>query len=166
MFRSYLCRHAPRVLLLLLALFVGNTSFAETEPTIHIVDVKARPTAPGAQTGAVYLVLMNHGAADDSLTGLSTPIAAMAELHRTVDSGGISRMDAVPDLVVKANDGVTFAPGALHIMLMGLKQQLKPGDSFPLTLNFAKAGPVTVTVAVQQIKGKPKPVQDMPGMKM
>jgi copper(I)-binding protein len=49
---------------------------------------------------------------------------------------------------------------------MGLKQQLKPGDSFPLTLDFAKAGPVTVTVAVQPIKAKPKPMQDMPGMKM
>ena len=51
-------------------------------------------------------------------------------------------------------------------MLMGLKQQLQLGDSFPLTLNFAKAGPVTVTVAVQQIRGKPKDMRDMPGMKM
>jgi copper(I)-binding protein len=166
MFRSYLCHRAPKALLLLLALFVSPASFAETEPTIHIVDVKARPTAPGAETGAVYLVLMNHGAVDDTLTGLSTPIAAKAELHRSTDSGGVAKMEAVPDLLVKANDGVTFAPGGLHVMLMGLKQQLKPGDSFPLTLDFAKAGPVTVTVAVQPIKAKPKPMQDMPGMKM
>ena len=155
-----------RFLAPLLLLALATPAIAETEPTIHIVDVKARPTAPGAQTAAVYLVLMNHGAVDDALTGLSTPIADKAELHRSVDKGGISSMDAVPDLTVKANDGVTFAPGGLHVMLMGLKQQLKPGDSFPLTLDFAKAGAVTVTVAVQQITAKPKPPQEMPGMKM
>lgn len=168
MFRSNSRHRAPKVFLVLLTLLLGQgfAAFAETEPAIHIVDAKARPTAPGAESAAIYLVLMNHGAADDSLTGLSTPIAGKAELHRTVDSGGMSKMDAVPDLVIKANDGVTFAPNGLHIMLMGLKQQLKPGDSFPLTLDFAKAGAITVTVAVQQIKIKPKAMQDMPGMKM
>lgn len=164
MFRSNL--RASAVFLSLMLSFAWQTpvAFAEAEPTIHIVDVKARPTAPGAQTAAVYLVMMNHGADDDRLTGMSTPVAEKAELHRTVDSGGMSKMDAVPDFEIKANGGVTFAPGALHIMLTGLKQQLKLGESFPLTLTFAKAGPVTVTVGVQQIKAKPMP--DMPGMKM
>ncbi|MDB5393822.1 MAG: hypothetical protein JWM91_1328 [Rhodospirillales bacterium] len=166
MFRSNLRRYASKAFMVLLALSMGHPAFAGAEPTIHIVDVKARPTAPGAKTAAVYLVLVNHGVVDDSLTGLSTPIADMASLHRTVDSGGMSEMEAVPDLVVKANDGVTFAPGGLHVMLMGLKQQLKPGDTFPLTLDFAKAGAITVTVAVQSIKIKPKPMQGMPGMKM
>ena len=49
-------------------------------------------------------------------------------------------------------------------MLTGLKQPLKLGDSFPLTLTFAKAGPVSVTVSVEAIKAKP--MADMPGMKM
>jgi copper(I)-binding protein len=40
------------------------------------------------------------------------------------------------------------------------------GDSFPLTLNFAKAGAVAVTVSVQQIKATAKPMANMPGMKM
>jgi len=47
-----------------------------------------------------------------------------------------------------------------------LKQPLKLGDSFPLTLSFAKAGAITVTVSVQQIKAAAKPMGDMPGMKM
>jgi copper(I)-binding protein len=166
MFRSHLRRRAPTVLLTLFALLATPVALAETEPTIHIVDVKARPTAPGAETAAVYLVLMNHGAVDDRLTAISTPVADKAELHRTVDSGGMSKMDAVPDFTIKANDGATFEPGGLHIMLMGLKQQLKIGDSFPVTLTFAKAGAVTVTASVQTIKAKPKPKMDMPGMKM
>jgi copper(I)-binding protein len=151
------------LILPLLAAF-AVPAFADDGP-IHVADAKARPTAPGG-TGVVYMVVMNHGAADDDLTGLSTPIAEKAEMHRTVTTNGISRMDAVADLPVKANGGVTFGPGGLHVMLMGLKQPLKLGDSFPLTLDFAKAGAVTVTVSVQQIKASPKPTADMPGMKM
>jgi copper(I)-binding protein len=132
---------------------------------IHVADAKARPTAPGGN-GAVYMIVMNHGATDDDLTGLSTPIADKAEMHRTVSADGVMRMDTVADLPVKANEALVFAPGGLHVMLTGLKQPLKMGDSFPLTLTFAKAGAVAVTVSVQQIKAAPKPMADMPGMKM
>jgi copper(I)-binding protein len=34
-------------------------------------------------------------------------------------------------------------------MLFGLKEPLKSGDKFPLTLRFEKAGEVTVTVNVE-----------------
>jgi periplasmic copper chaperone A len=142
----------------------ATPAFAEDGP-IHVADAKARPTAPGG-TGVVYMIVMNHGTADDDLTGLSTPIADKAEMHRTVTENSVSRMDAVADLPVKANQAATFGPGGLHVMLTGLKQPLKLGDNFPLTLNFARAGTITVTVSVQQIKATPKPMPDMPGMKM
>jgi copper(I)-binding protein len=152
-----------QLLPILLALAVP--AFADDGP-IHVADAKARPTAPGG-TGVVYMIVMNHGAADDDLTGLSTPIADKAEMHRTATENGVMRMDAVADLPVKANGALTFGPGGLHVMLTGLKQPLKLGDRFPLTLNFAKAGAVAVTVSVQQIKtGPTKPMADMPGMKM
>lgn len=140
-------------------------AFGDAAGPIHVADAKARPTAPGG-TGVVYMVVMNHGAADDDLTGLSTPVADKAEMHRTTTENGVTRMDTVADVPVKANGGITFAPGGLHGMLTGLKQPLRLGDSFPLTLNFAKAGVFTVTVSVQQIKASPKPMSDMPGMKM
>ena len=146
----------------LLALSV--TALAQESP-IHVADAKARPTAPGG-TGVVYMTVMNHGAADDDLTALSTPVADKAEMHRSMEINGVSHMEAVADLPVKANGAVDFGPGGLHVMLMGLKQPLKIGDSFPLTLTFAKAGAVTITVSVQQIKAKAKPMGDMPGMKM
>ncbi len=45
---------------------------------------------------------------------------------------------------------VTLAPGGYHIMLMGLKQPLKEGDSFPVTLGFQGSGQVTSTVTVRR----------------
>jgi copper(I)-binding protein len=145
-------------------LALASPAFAD-EGAIHVADAKARPTAPGG-TGVVYMIVMNHGKADDDLTGLSTPIADKAEMHRSMDMNGMSHMETVADLPVKADAAVTFAPGGLHVMLTGLKQPLKLGDSFPLTLTFTKAGAVSVTVSVQQIKAAAKPMADMPGMKM
>ena len=41
--------------------------------------------------------------------------------------------------------------GPLHVMLIELNQKLKAGDSFPLTLTFAKAGKRDVTVKVERL---------------
>jgi periplasmic copper chaperone A len=40
----------------------------------------------------------------------------------------------VPSLELPAGQAVQLAPGGYHVMLMDLKQQLKGGDSVPLTL--------------------------------
>ena len=63
---------------------------------------------------------------------------------------------------------VTFAPGGYHVMLMGLKAPLKVGDSFPLTLTFEHAHPVTVNATVEATSGGAMRdhggIQGMPGM--
>ena len=45
---------------------------------------------------------------------------------------------------------VRLAPNGYHLMLMGLKQGLKPWASYPATLTFAKAGTIAVRVQVRQ----------------
>jgi copper(I)-binding protein len=154
-----------RLLVPMLAL-IATAALAQDNGPISASDVRARPTAPGLTTGVVYLTIINHGTADDTLTAVSTPVATKSEVHRTMNMDGMSKMDMAPSLPIKANGTVSLSPNGLHIMLMGLKQPLKLGDSFPLTLEFAKAGLVTVTVAVEPIKAPSKPMGDMPGMKM
>jgi periplasmic copper chaperone A len=157
------------LLLVPLLLALAFSAFAQADGPVRVADAKSRPTAPGG-TGVVYMTITSS--ADDELTGLSTPAADKAEMHRTVkDDGGIMRMEAVPSLPLKANAPTSFGPGGLHVMLMGLKKPLSVGDSFPLTLTFAHAAPVTVTVSVQSFKPAPQPMKDgamkdMPGMKM
>jgi len=63
-----------------------------------------------------------------------------------------------------AGGSAEFKPGGMHIMLVGLKQPLKAGDSFPLTLAFQKAGAVETTVMI--VKPGGAGAGDMPGMKM
>jgi copper(I)-binding protein len=115
---------------------------------VQVEQVWSRAAMAGHQ-GAVYLTITNTGA-PDTLTGAATPVAAMAEVHESINDHGVMKMRSVAAVPVSPGTPVVFGPGGLHIMLMGLKQPLREGERFPLTLSFAKAGPVTVTATVQK----------------
>jgi periplasmic copper chaperone A len=115
---------------------------------IMVREAWARASAGASSTGAAYVTLMG-GAQADSLVAVSTPVAATAEVHETIDDSGVMKMRPAGPIPIPSGQMVTFAPGATHIMLMGLKQKLVAGQSFPLTLTFAHAPPVTVDVKVR-----------------
>lgn len=118
---------------------------------VEILHPWARATLAGTRTGAIYLTLVNKGAADNALTGVATPVAASAKLHQDVVTNGMMEMKPVPTLTLPPGGSVAIAPGKYHIMLMGLKQPLKAGSRFPLTLDFARGGAETVSVAVESL---------------
>ena len=63
--------------------------------SIAVTDAWARATPTGAQTGAAYITITNHGKTDDQLIGASTPVAKMAQLHTTIDDHGVMKMRPV-----------------------------------------------------------------------
>jgi hypothetical protein len=154
-------------LFLALALTAALARPAAADPTIVISDAWSRATVAQAGDGVVYLTIANHGTADDRVVGAATPVATKAELHTTLDDHGVMKMRPLADLPVKAGKTAAFKPAGAHIMLIGLKQRLKVGDDFPLTLTFAKAGPVETHVMV--MKQPPEATKsarpmNMPGM--
>ncbi|MGO8920647.1 MAG: copper chaperone PCu(A)C [Stellaceae bacterium] len=137
---------------------------AQSTSGIEISHPWARATASAAANGAVYLKIVNHGSSDDTLTAAATPAAAKAELHTSLNDNGVMKMRPLAEVPLKAGGSAEFKPGGMHIMLLGLKQPLKAGDSFPLTLTFKQAGAVETTVMVE--KPGAAGTGDMPGMKM
>ena len=45
--------------------------------------------------------------------------------------------------------------GSYHVMLFGLKKPLSVGDTFPMTLKYARNKAQTVTVTVREMQHKP-----------
>ena len=115
---------------------------------IQVKDAWARATPGKAENGAAYLTIVSP--MPDRLTGVSTPIAKQAELHTMSMEGGVMKMRPLAGVDLSPGEPATLKPGGAHIMLMGLNQPLKPGDTFPLTLSFEKAGQREVTVAVEK----------------
>jgi periplasmic copper chaperone A len=148
---------------LLLALLAPATS-AQTGG-VEIRNAWARATPRAAQTAAVYATIT--AAADDRLTGASTPAAKQAQLHTMSMDNGVMKMRQVDGIDLAAGQAVTLKPGGYHIMLIGLAQPLSEGQTFPMTLSFAKAGAQDVAVTVQKVGAiRPGKGMDMPGMNM
>lgn len=135
---------------------------------ITLQHVWARASAGVATTGAAYLTVTDNGQ-PDRLVGVSTPVAATAQLHETIDDQGVMKMRAVPGIDLVPGKPVSFQPGGYHVMLMGLQSPLKAGDTFPLTLTFEHAPPITATVKVEAAGAAATPhdhggMQGMQGM--
>ncbi len=115
---------------------------------IAVSDAWSRAAMAG-RTGVVYLTITDAGA-PDRLTGASSPVAATATLHESIDDHGVMKMRPVAAVPVQQGEPLTLGPGGFHIMLEGLKEPLQPGQTFPVTLTFANAGQITTTAVVQK----------------
>lgn len=99
-------------------------------------------------SSAAYLTIQHSGDIDDMLVGVQSPVADAAEVHRTAMEDGVARMRPAGDVPVAAHSTLTLEPGGQHIMLIGLHQNLKEGTSVPLTLEFRRAGRVSIQAPV------------------
>ena len=102
-------------------------------------------------TGAVYMKLVNAGQEADRLVSAHTDVAEVVEIHETRMEGDVMMMQMLPDgLEIPAQGEVELKPGGYHVMLIGLKRDLKEGDQFTLVLEFEKSGTMTVEPKVRQ----------------
>jgi periplasmic copper chaperone A len=127
------------------ALLLPTLAFAQSGP-IKVERVWSR-AAPGGGVGVLFMSVTDSGPAD-RLTGVSTSVAERAELHETMNEDGVMKMRPVGGIPVSPEKPLTLAPGGYHVMLMRLKQPLREGDSFPVTLSFEKAGTVAANATV------------------
>jgi periplasmic copper chaperone A len=102
-----------------------------------------------AGNGAVYVTIINHGTDTDALLSASTDVATTAELHATAEHDGKMVMRPLPKFDVPAGGKLEMKPGSYHIMLLGLKRDLKPGETVSVGLSFEKAGQMSVEAPVK-----------------
>jgi periplasmic copper chaperone A len=114
-----------------------------------------RATPAGAEVAGGYVKIENTGTEADRLIGGSTGIAGKFEIHEMKMEGSIMKMRELPKgLELKPGESVELKPGSYHLMLVGLKQQAKAGDTVKGTLVFEKAGTVEVEYAVRGMGAK------------
>ena len=99
---------------------------------VSIDDAWVRATVPQQKaTGAFMRLTANR---DTRLVSASSPTSPVVEVHEMALQDNVMRMRQVPGVDLPAGKTVELKPGGYHVMLMDLKQQLKPGDTVPLTL--------------------------------
>src|ERR1700761_6900670 len=138
---------------------------------LSITQAWSRATPGGAKIGVGYLTIENKGSTPDRLTSASAEVASKVEVHEMAMNNGVMTMRPHDKgLVIDPGKTVKLAPGGSHLMLFDLKNPLKQGDKVPLTLEFEKAGKVTLSLDVQGVGAQGPAAGDgtkmSPGMKM
>jgi periplasmic copper chaperone A len=133
--------------------------------SIDIADPWSRATPKGASVAAGYLKITNNGTAPDRLISGSSDIAPTFEVHEMSMENGVAKMRPVKGgLEIKPGETVELKPGSFHVMFVGLKKPLEPGEHVKGTLVFEKAGSVGIEFDVRAMGASPG--NNMPGMQM
>ena len=136
-----------RILVCVLALlFLLSGCAAPATEGVEIREAWSRPASQGGN-GAVYFVIRSSEA--DELIGVASDVADAVEMHESKMNGDVMEMQQLKSILLNAGEQVTFEPGGLHIMLIGLKQDLKVGDEFGITLHFKNVQDLNVNVPVR-----------------
>lgn len=115
-------------------------------PRLTVTDLRAVATGDMA---AVYMTIGNSGGAD-RLMGADAGEAGMAGLHTTETVGDVVKMrPATGGLAIPAGEGLILAPQGAHIMIMGGKTKLVPGERFALRLTFERHRPLALSVPIE-----------------
>ena len=116
-----------------------------------------RGTVP--QQKATGLFAKITSAKGGKLVAASSPVAGVVEIHEMAMEGTMMKMRALPaGLDLPAGKAVALKPGGYHVMLMDLKQQLKVGETVPVTLVIEGADKARETIEVKApVKALNKP---------
>ena len=132
-------------------LCVAPAAHEYTSKGVTVAHPWARATSGGAKVGAAYFEVRVDAGKGDRLIEASTPVAALAEVHEHSMEAGVARMRRVEVIAVPAGKPLVLGPGGYDVMLMGLKEPLKEGDIFKLTVVFERAGAIEVDATVEPI---------------
>jgi periplasmic copper chaperone A len=128
---------------LLLALACGASQAQTT-----VTDPWVRATVAQQKASGLFARIVSVPGA--RLLSASSPVAGVVEIHEMKMDGDVMRMRALPQgLALPAGQAVELKPGGYHLMLMDLKQPLKPGDTVAVTLVLEGADKKRESLVVQ-----------------
>ena len=118
---------------------------------IEIDGAYARASIPNVPNSAAFFVIKNNSDKDIAITSANSDIAEKNELHTHIKENKMMKMIKIEKLVVPAKSSLELKSGSDHIMLMGLKKELKVGDEINLELSFSDGDKKSIKVPVKDL---------------
>ncbi|NCV39883.1 MAG: copper chaperone PCu(A)C [Betaproteobacteria bacterium] len=118
-------------LILSFALFAGGNVTAQS---VQVQEPWVRATVKGQQATGAFMKLSTDSPM--RLIQVQSPVAGLVEIHEMKMDKDVMKMAAIAGLDLPAGRAVELKPGGFHVMLMQLKQEIKEGETVPLTLVF------------------------------
>ena len=118
---------------------------------IEIERAYARASIPNMPNSAAFFVIKNNSDKDIAITSANSDIAEKNELHTHIKENKMMKMMKIEKLVVPAKSSLELKSGGDHVMLMGLKKELKVGDEINLELSFSDGDKKNIKVPVKDL---------------
>lgn len=118
------------------------------KPAVETADLWVKSSEMSMVGGmtAIYGTLTNTTGSDITLTGATTEVAGLVEIHEVAMVDGEMKMQEIDGgLVIPAGQSVILEPGGNHIMLMELTAAIEAGQEISVTLNFDGADSLALT---------------------
>lgn len=128
----------------------ANPAGATQASQVTVEGAWVRAVPPGAGTTAFFATLDNGAPTQSRLVAARTDAAANVELHTHLQEDGVMKMRKVEGLDLPGTDHLHLAPGADHIMLIGMSKDLAEGEMVSLELVFADESTVQVKAPVRK----------------
>ena len=118
---------------------------------VEIDGAYARASIPNVPNSAAFFVIKNNSDKDIAITSANSDIAEKNELHTHIKENKMMKMMKIEKLVVPAKSSLELKSGGDHVMLMGLKKELKAGDEISLKLSFSDGDKKKIKVPVKDL---------------
>lgn len=118
---------------------------------VEIEGAYARASIPNVPNSAAFFVIKNNSDKDIAITSANSDIAEKNELHTHIKENEMIKMMKIEKLVVPAKSSLELKSGGEHVMLMGLKKELKAGDEINLELSFSDGDKKNIKVPVKDL---------------
>lgn len=130
-----------------------ETPVATQADSVTVTEAWVKAT-DSAMTGA-FGMIENAGDTDVTIVAATTAAASMVELHETVDdgTGTMSMRQKDGGFPIAAGEVFELAPGANHIMLMGVTEPIMAGDEITIVLEFADGSTLEFTAPAKDFTG-------------
>ena len=118
---------------------------------VEIDGAYARASIPNVPNSAAFFVIKNNSDKDIAITSANSDAAEKNELHTHIKENQMLKMMKIEKLVVPAKSSLELKSGGDHVMLMGLKKELKVGDEINLELSFSDGDKKSIKVPVKDL---------------
>ncbi len=141
-----------KIFTLLLALVFQAVSADQQNVTITNAWVNESP--PTVRVNAGYFKIENHENFPMTLIRVTSTDYERVEIHRSIVSNGIAKMELQNSVNIPENSRLIFSPGDYHLMLYQAIKPLKAGELVSLLLHFEDGIVIPVTAEIRRFQGQ------------
>ncbi len=143
-----------RFITLSLLFILPTVAVASGHMALKIDDAYVRVVPPGQKNTGVFMKLHNPSDKLRSIISAESNAAEIVELHTHINEGGMMKMRRIEKIDIPAKGMTMLKPGGLHVMLIGLTEEIVEGKPVEITLVFANGERTAFKAVGRKLKMK------------